>query len=71
MYLFKTDHALVNPCWGHFVSRALFGADLNMVHPLGDIGDLNLVVSNQESLFVQFISQCKLCDILDDAILTT
>ena len=52
MYLFKTDHALVNPLWGHFVPRALFEANLNMVHPLDDIRDLDLVVSNQESLYV-------------------
>ena len=52
MYLFKTDHALVNPRWGNFVPRAPFGANLNMVHPLGDIGDLDLVVSIQESLYV-------------------
>ena len=35
-----------------------------------DIRDLDLVVSNQGILF-QFISQCKLCDIQDKAILTT
>ena len=35
-----------------FVSRALYGANLNMVHPLGDIRDLDPVVLNQESLFV-------------------
>ena len=35
-----------------FVPRALFGANLNMVHPLGDIRDLDLVVSNQENLYV-------------------
>ena len=33
-----------------FVRRALFGANLNMVHPLGDIRDLDLVVSNQVAL---------------------
>ena len=35
-----------------FVPRALFGAILDMVHPLGDIRDLGLVVSNQEILYV-------------------
>ena len=35
-----------------FVLRALFGANLNMLHPLGDIMDLDLVVSNQKSLYV-------------------
>ena len=40
----KTDHALVNPWWVNFVPRALFGANLNMVHPLGDIRDLVLLV---------------------------
>ena len=71
MNLFKTDHALVNPWWGHFCPRALFGANLNMVHPLGDIRDLDLVVSSRRVCLFQFISQCKLCDILDEAILTT
>ena len=52
MYLLKTDHALVNPWLGHFVHRALFGASLNMVHPLADIRDLDLLVSNQEILYV-------------------
>ena len=52
MYLLKTDHALVSPWWSHFVHRALFGAYLKMVHPLGDIRDLNLLVSNQEILYV-------------------
>ena len=35
-----------------FVPRALFGANLNMVHPLGYIRDLGLVVSNQEIFYV-------------------
>ena len=35
-----------------FVPRALLGAKLNMVHPLGDIRDLDLLVSNQEILYV-------------------
>ena len=52
MYLLKTDHALVNPWWANFVPRALFGANLNMAHPLGDIRDLDLLVSNQEILYV-------------------
>ena len=39
--------------------------------PLGDIRDLDLVVSSQEILYVSIISQCKLCDIHDEAILTT
>ena len=52
MYLLKTDRALVNPWCGHFCPRALFGANLNIVHPLGDIRDLDLVVSNQEILYV-------------------
>ena len=52
MYLLKTDHALVNPWWAIFVPRALFGANLNMVYPLGDIMDLDLVVSNKEILYV-------------------
>ena len=38
----KTDPALVNPWW----PRALFGANLNTVYPLGDIRNLDLVVSN-------------------------
>ena len=42
-----------------------------MVYPLGDIRDLDLVVSNQEICMFQFISQCKLCDIQDEAVLTT
>ena len=49
MYLLKTDHALVYPWW---VPRAVFGANLNMVHPLGDIRDLDLLVANQEILYV-------------------
>ena len=44
MYLLKIDHALV--------PRALFGANLNTVRPLGDIRDLDLLVSNQEILYV-------------------
>ena len=52
MYVLKTDHALVNPWWAIFVPRALFGANLNMVNPLGDIRDLDQVVSNQEILYV-------------------
>ena len=52
MYLLKTDHALVNLWWAISVPRALFGAHLNMVIPLGDIRDLDLLVSNQESLYV-------------------
>ena len=35
-----------------FVPRALFRANLNMVHPLGDIWDQDLAVSNQEILYV-------------------
>ena len=52
MYLLKNGHALVNPWWASFVPRALFGANLNMVHPLGDIRDIDQVVSNQEILYV-------------------
>ena len=52
MYLFKTDHALVNAWRVIFVPRAPFGANLNIVHPLVDIRDLDLVVSNQESFLV-------------------
>ena len=52
MYLLKIDHALVNPWWAIFVPRALFGANLDMVYPLGDIMDLDLVVSNKEILYV-------------------
>ena len=51
MYLLKTGHALVNLWWGQYVLRALFGANLNMVHPLGDIRDLDLVVSNHVSIY--------------------
>ena len=69
MYLLKTDHALVNPWWGHFCPQSS-RANLNMVHPLGDIWDQDLVGSNQEIFMCQFISQCKLCDIQDEAILT-
>ena len=52
MYILKTDHALVNPWWAIFVPRALFGENLNKVHPLGDIRDLDLLVLNQEILYV-------------------
>ena len=52
MYLLKTDHALVNPWWAIFVPRALFGANLNVVNPLGDFRGLDLPVSNQEILYV-------------------
>ena len=52
MYLLKTDHALVNPWWAIFVPRALFGANLNVVNPLGDIRGLDLPVPNQEILYV-------------------
>ena len=52
LYLLKTDHALVSPWWGHFVTRALLGANLNMAHPLGEFRDLDQVVSNQEVLYV-------------------
>ena len=52
MYLLKTDHALVNLGGIIFVPRAIFGANLNKVYPLGDIRDLELVVSNPEILYV-------------------
>ena len=61
-FLFKTLNLYVSiknwPCSGEplmgaiFVPRALFGANLNMIHPLGDIRDLYLLVSNQEILYV-------------------
>ena len=35
-----------------FVPRAIFGAILNIVYPLDDIRDLDLVVSNREILYV-------------------
>ena len=35
-----------------FVPRALFRANLDMIHPLVDIWDKDLVVSNQEILYV-------------------
>ena len=35
-----------------FVPKAVSGANLSMVHPLGDIRDLDLVVLNQEILYV-------------------
>ena len=35
-----------------FVPRAIFGANLDMVYPLSDIRDLDLVVSNQKILYV-------------------
>ena len=70
MYLLKIGPG--EPLEGPFLShRALFRANLNMVHPLGDIWDQDLVVSNQEILKVSFISQCKFCDIQDEAILTS
>ena len=52
MYLFKTDMLWWTLGGAIFVPRALFGANLNMVNPLVDIRDLDLVVSNQETLFV-------------------
>ena len=57
-FLFKTSHLYVSiknwPCSGeplvvpYFVPRAIFGANLNMVYPLDDIKDPDLVVSNKE-----------------------
>ena len=48
MYLLKTDHAAGEPLVGPFLSP-----ELNLEHgPLGDIKDLDLVVSNQETLYV-------------------
>ena len=52
MYLLKTDHTLVNLGGIIFVPRAIFGANLNIVYPLGDIRVLELVVSNPEILYV-------------------
>ena len=53
MYLLKTDHVPGEPLVGPFLSpRTLFGANFNIDHPLGDIRDLDLVASNQESLYV-------------------
>ena len=61
-FLFKTSNLYVSiknwSCSGEplvgsfFGARALFGANLNTVNPLGDIRDLDLVVSNQEILYV-------------------
>ena len=56
MYLLKTMVSIKTKLWWTLggtiaVPRALFGAYLNMVHPLGDIRDLDLVVSNQEILY--------------------
>ena len=48
MYLLKTDHA----GGAMFVPRALFGANKFKYGPLGNIRDLDLVVSNQEILYV-------------------
>ena len=49
MYLFKTDHAVVKSWCGYFCPQSSI---LNMVHPMDDIRDLNLVVLNQEILYV-------------------
>ena len=61
-FLFKTSNLYVfignwprsgEPLVGPFLSpRAVFRANLNMVLPLGDILDQDLVVSNQEILYV-------------------
>ena len=52
LYLLKTDLALVNPWWGHFCPNSSIWTNLNIVYPLGDIRDLDLLVSNQEILYV-------------------
>ena len=75
MYLLKTGHALNTLGGASFVPRALFGENLNMVHPLGDIRDLDLLFlklfQTRRFCMLQFTSQCKLCDIQDEVILTT
>ena len=52
MYLLKLDMLWWTLGGAIFVPRAQFGANSNMVHPLGDISDLDLVVSYQEILYV-------------------
>ena len=61
-FLFKTSNLYVSiknwSCSGEplvgsfFGARALFWANLNTIHPLGDIRDQDLVVLNQEILYV-------------------
>ena len=48
MYLLKTDHAPGEPLVGPFSPEL----HLELYGPLGDIRDLDLVVSNQENLYV-------------------
>ena len=52
MYLLKLTMLWWTLGGAIFVPRALFGANLSMVNPLGDIRDLDQVVSNQEILYV-------------------
>ena len=49
MYLLKTDKLLVNPLWGHFCPQSSIWCKFKY-GPLGDIRDLDIVVSNQEIL---------------------
>ena len=51
MYLLKTDHAPVEPLVGPFLSPELYLERIN----LSDIRDLDLVVSNQEILYVSIL----------------
>ena len=52
MYLLKLTTLWWTLGGAIFVPRTLFRENLNMVHPLGDIWDQDLVVSNQEILYV-------------------
>ena len=47
LYLLKMTMLLVNPWWDHLCSQSKF-----KYGPLGDIRDLDLVVLNQEILYV-------------------
>ena len=51
MYLLKTDHAPGEPLVGPFLSHNSIWSTFKY-GPLGDIRDLDLVVSNQEILYV-------------------
>ena len=51
MYLLKTDHAPGEPLVGRFFPQSSVWSKFKY-GPLGDIRDLDLVVSNQEILYV-------------------
>ena len=70
MYLLKTSKAPGELLVGPFFPQSSIWSKFKY-GSLGDSRDLDLVVSNQEIFYVSIFSQCKPCDIQDEAILTT